>query len=77
MSRKSSEARQHPLVKARELRGWSTYELAARSGVAQSTIFRIEIGERHPSAKTLARIARALGLDELEALLEPWVEDES
>lgn len=70
----SASVEEHPLRTARKLRGWSTYELARRSGVAQSTVYRIESGERHPSAKTLAKIANALGFDELEGLLGPWVE---
>jgi len=57
------------------MRGWSTYELSRRSGVSQSTIWRIEIGERHPSARTLAKLAGALGFDELGGLLSPWVGD--
>lgn len=70
----SASIEEHPLRTARKLRGWSTYSLAHRAGVAQSTIYRIESGERHPSAKTLAKIAKALDLDELDGLLAPWVE---
>ena len=77
MSRKSSTETRHPLRAARELRGWSTYTLAEKAGVSQSTVFRIETGERKPSAYTLVKIANALGLDELEELLVPWVRGDS
>lgn len=63
----------HPLRIAREMRGWTEVELAGRAGLAQSTVSRIERGVRQPSAATLAKIAGALSLDELEDLLTPWV----
>jgi len=39
-------------------------ELAARSGVSQSHLARIERGERFPSGHILRKIAKPLGLDE-------------
>ena len=75
MSQSALPGKEHPLRAARKLRGWSTYELARRAGIAQSTIQRIETGERRPSARTLAKIANALGFGELGQLLEPWVGD--
>ena len=39
-------------------------ELAARSGVSQSHIARVERGERFPSGHILRKIAKPLGLDE-------------
>ncbi|GAG76296.1 unnamed protein product, partial [marine sediment metagenome] len=38
--------------------------LAARSGVSQSHIARVERGERFPSGHILRKIAKPLGLDE-------------
>jgi len=44
-------------------------ELAARSGVSQSHIARIEGGSRLPSGKVLRKIAKALELDESQLLI--------
>lgn len=74
MSRTSYDPDRHPLRVARKIRGWTAEELGRRAGVAQSTIARIELRNHHPSARTLAKLATALGLEELETLLEPWVE---
>ena len=44
-------------------------ELAARSGVSQSHIARIERGSRLPSGKVLRKTAKALELDESQLLI--------
>ena len=44
-------------------------ELAARSGVSQSHLARIERGERFPSGNILRKIAKALELDESQLLI--------
>ncbi len=51
--------KQRRLVIPLTLRG-----LAARSGVSQSHIARVERGERFPSGHILRKIAKPLGLDE-------------
>ncbi len=48
----------------RELKGWSQAELARQSGVAQSTISRIEADDTAGvSLGVVERLARALGCD--------------
>jgi predicted transcriptional regulator len=55
---------------ARRRAGISQRELAARSGVPQSTIARIESGAVDPRVGTLRRLLRACGFDlEVEPLL--------
>ena len=44
-------------------------ELAAKSGVSQSHLARIERGERFPSAHILRKIAKPLELDESQLLM--------
>jgi len=44
-------------------------ELAARSGVSQSHLARIERGERFPSGHILRKIAKPLELDETQLLM--------
>ena len=54
----------------RKARGLSQYTLAARVGVPDSTIYRLERGEfKLPKPETLQRIARALDV-EFEELFE-------
>lgn len=50
------------LKQARIKKGWSQYELAKKSGVAHTTIARIEAMEYQPKLETLLRLADALGL---------------
>ena len=48
----------------RAIRGWSQNELARRSGVAQSTISRIEAGDTSGvSLAIIEKLSRALGCD--------------
>lgn len=53
---------QQTLRAARDSKGWSLEELAAKSGVHKSTISRLERGETAPMHGTAARIEKALGL---------------
>lgn len=52
----------------RQARGWSSAELAARSGVSRAMIHRVERAESSPTASLLGRLSGALGLT-LSALL--------
>lgn len=47
----------------REERGWSQAKLGVLSGTGPSGISQIETGRRNPSAATLERIAKALGVE--------------
>ena len=51
----------HPVERARLERGMTRTELAAVSGVDRHTVGAIEAGRR-AQARTVARLARALGL---------------
>jgi excisionase family DNA binding protein len=53
----------------RTARGLTLGKLAIVSGLSPSHLCRIEKGERFPSARTLWKIARPLGMDETELLL--------
>jgi transcriptional regulator with XRE-family HTH domain len=58
------------IAEARGRQAWSASELARRSKVAQSTVFRLEQGEfLNPSPDTLAKLAEALGLNLSDVLL--------
>ena len=48
---------------ARKARQVTQLELAARTGVAHSTVVRIERGQARPQIATVAKIAEALGVD--------------
>lgn len=54
------------LVEAREAAGLTQRDLAARLGVAQSRIGRIESGQRNVSVLELVAVARALGREPVE-----------
>lgn len=53
----------------RELRGWGQLELAARAGVDQSFVSRLESGQTGYSHKSLSKLAHALHVD-LSVLME-------
>jgi DNA-binding XRE family transcriptional regulator len=48
------------VIRGRKAVGWTQAELAARAGVRQETISRIETGKHSPGLKTMAKIDRAL-----------------
>ena len=48
------------VIRGRKAVGWTQAELAARAGVRQETISRIETGKHSPGLKTMAKIERAL-----------------
>ena len=56
------------LVKYRADHGLSQADLAARTGLSQPAVARLEAGDIEPRLSTLLRIARALGVDLLVAL---------
>jgi DNA-binding XRE family transcriptional regulator len=49
------------LIKARLAKKWTQGQLAARAGVTQNTITRLESGVTNPTVATLNRVASALG----------------
>lgn len=51
------------LARLRLQAGLTQHELAQRAGISRSMIAQIEMGERRPSRKMLARLAEALLLD--------------
>lgn len=52
------------LRRVRERKALSRKELAALSGVDESTIYRLEIGRvQHPIPRTIRKLAEALGVD--------------
>lgn len=51
------------VIELRERRGFTQIELAERSGIDQGDISRIERGATSPTARTLQRIAAALGAE--------------
>ena len=48
------------VIRGRKAAGWTQAELAARAGVRQETISRIETGKHSPGLKTMAKIDHAL-----------------
>lgn len=61
----------------RKQRNLSQTELAEKAGISFITISRIERGERDPHVKTLARIAKGLGVPAFELLRSArYFEDE-
>ena len=51
------------LAEARAARGLSQRTLAARAGVSNTTVYRLERGLGRPSARVARRLAAALGVD--------------
>ncbi len=47
-------------IRGREAAGWTQAELAARAGVRQETISRLETGKHAPNVRTVDKIDRAL-----------------
>ena len=48
------------IICGREAAGWTQAELAARAGVRQETISRLETGKHAPNVRTVDKIDRAL-----------------
>jgi DNA-binding XRE family transcriptional regulator len=48
------------LIRGRKAAGWTQAELAAKAGVRQETISRIETGKHSPDLRTMAKIDQAL-----------------
>ena len=55
------QERGHPLATARKQAGLTQQALADRTGLAKSTIARIELGVHRPSVTVALAIARELG----------------
>ncbi|HRQ60079.1 MAG TPA: helix-turn-helix transcriptional regulator [Alphaproteobacteria bacterium] len=53
---------------ARALLGWSQSDLAARAGLSQTGIARIENGTNHPNSQTLSKIQNAFDEADIEFL---------
>ena len=49
---------------------WGTAELQRRAGLANQTLYKIRKGENRASARTVGKIARALGVKPEEILRE-------
>lgn len=58
----------HPLWRLRATKQLTQTELAARAGLSNSYISRIENGKKQPSARTVGKLARALDLSVQEFL---------
>ncbi len=72
------------VLSARKRRGWSQAELAKRAGLQPSAVSHFETGNREPSFRNIAVLARTLhvsadylcGLDrQLSANLHPLMQD--
>ncbi|MFF3853188.1 multiprotein-bridging factor 1 family protein [Micromonospora sp. NPDC002575] len=48
-------------------RGWTDEELRARTGVARTTVDRLQAGKRPPTARVVNALAEALDIDLTEA----------
>jgi transcriptional regulator with XRE-family HTH domain len=59
------------LRELRESQFMTQEELAARSGVHQVTISRIELGQVEPRFSTIRRLAKALGVEPRELVGDP------
>ena len=57
----------------REARGLALSEVAMKAAVDQGHLSRVERGLSGLSVDSLARVAAAIGLDELERLLRPHI----
>lgn len=59
------------VYKLRTDAGWTQEELARRAGLRQPRIAEIERGDANPRLETLARVARALGVEVADLLRNP------
>ena len=65
-----------PLRAVRQARGLSLRETARRAEIDTSHLSKIERGHRRPTVEQLARLAKVLGLRELDRLLSRYVATE-
>lgn len=49
---------------------WGMAELQRQAGLSGTTIYKIKIGQHKASARTVGKLARALGCDPLELIKE-------
>jgi transcriptional regulator with XRE-family HTH domain len=61
-----------PLRAVREAHGLGLREVARRAEIDPAHLSRVERGERMLSLEALVRLARVLGLNELERLTTPY-----
>jgi transcriptional regulator with XRE-family HTH domain len=54
------------IKRLRTEKGWSQAQLAVYSETSQPTVNQIETGKRNPSTETLAKLARALGVEVMD-----------
>jgi len=57
------------LRELRKARGLGLYNTAIAAGISPSYLWRIEAGERHPSARFLHKVAKVLDCNEAELLI--------
>ena len=72
MSRRTAE-KVPPLRAIRQARGLSLAEAARRANLDVSYLWRIEVGDRMPSLRLLARLAEVYGDERLGRQLDPYV----
>jgi transcriptional regulator with XRE-family HTH domain len=65
-----------PLRAVREAHALGLREVAARANIDPAHLSRVERGERSLSLEALLRLARVLGLRELERLIAPYARGE-
>lgn len=69
-ARKSYGTPRHPLAEARLRAGMTMAQLSERSGLAQSTICRIERRQVGEMPGTMRKLAKALGVEKWTDLVE-------
>lgn len=68
----------HTVLKAlRAERGLTFQQLADRAGVSEPAVRALEAGKNQPRVDTLARIARALGVELVTLLHQPRAKSEA
>jgi transcriptional regulator with XRE-family HTH domain len=60
----------------REAKGLTLTDVAKQAGIAPAHLSRVERGRRGLSVESLARVAKVLGLRDLERLLRVHLEEE-
>lgn len=64
-----------PLRQARTARGLTQTQVARTAGLTVSQVSQLETADRPPNARTLYKVASAVGLDDLAAALRPYLGD--